>query len=77
MLSSIKGKDEAEQRLLLGKILFNLEMERHTEQGKCIYKYKIGDYLIFTILWNKEYVFYINIVIIAKLFHWILHIINQ
>ena len=52
MSSSIKGKDETEQRLLLGKILFNLEMERHTEQGKCIYKYKIGDYskLIFTIL---------------------------
>ena len=43
MLSSIKGKDEAEQRLLLGKILFNLEMERQTELGKCIYKYKIGN----------------------------------
>lgn len=34
MSSSIKGKEETEQRLLLGKILFNLEMERHTEQGK-------------------------------------------
>ena len=41
MLSSIKGKDETEQRLLLGKILFNLEMERHTEQGKCKCKYTI------------------------------------
>ena len=56
MLSSIKGKDEAEQRLLLGKILFNLEMERHTEQGKCIWQYKGAD-LIFTIMWNKELVF--------------------
>ena len=43
-LSSIKGKDETEQRFLLGKILFNLEMERHAGQGKCIYKYTIGDF---------------------------------
>ena len=46
MLSSIKAKEETEQRLLLGKILFNLEMERQTEQGKCIYKYKIGDLIL-------------------------------
>ena len=65
MLSSIKAKEETEQRLLLGKILFNLEMERQTEQGKCIYKYKIGD-LILQISWNKEHVFYIFIVNIVN-----------
>ena len=44
MLSSIKDKDETEQRLSLGNILFNLEMERHTEQGKSIFKYRTGDH---------------------------------
>ena len=60
LLSTIKVKDETEQRLLLGKIIFNLEMDRHTEQGKCIWQYKGADFLmplIFTIMWNKELVF--------------------
>ena len=50
ILPSIKGKDETEKRLLLGKILLNLEMERHTEQGKYIYKCNISEFSILQIL---------------------------